>query len=391
MSDVNHSTREHALLSASGASRWLNCTPSARLEEKFEESAASVYADEGTLAHEFAELNLRYANGEIAKKDLNIELKRLRKDKLYSLEIEEHVATYVGIVMEMLLTSKQVTKDAKLLIEERYDFSHIVEGGFGTGDATIIADKVMTITDLKYGKGVKVEANDNSQLKLYALGALKRFDLAFDIHTVRLVIVQPRLEHFDQYEISVEDLIIWANDIVKPRAADAYLGKGIKVAGSWCKWCKVKALCNTLAEENIRLAQHEFKDPHLLTDKELVAIFNQQPMLVDWVKAVGDYLLTQALKGTKYTGLKVVEGRSQRKWLDEQKAIEALTLARYNKKDFMVTELATITAIEKLVGKAAFGPLLNAYIVKPPGAPALVSESDKRPAMGIDQAIKDFS
>src|SRR5690606_27222207 len=191
---VNHSARKHALLSASGASRWMNCTPSARLEEKFEDKR-SVYADEGTLAHEFGDIEIRHNIGLISDKVYNTEIAKLRKHELYSPEMETEVAKYVQIVLETYQAAKTKNPDAVILVEQRLDFSHLVEQGFGTGDIVIIADGVMEVIDLKYGKGIRVDADNNPQLKLYGSGALRAYELLYDIHTVRLTIVQPRLDH----------------------------------------------------------------------------------------------------------------------------------------------------------------------------------------------------
>lgn len=390
MGSVEHSTRAHALLSASGASRWMNCTPSARLEEKFDESSTSTFAAEGTLAHEFGDVNLRFKNGEITKKTLNSELKKLRKDKNYTDEMEGEVDKYVEIVMEAFAVAKVRTPDAKLLIEERVDFSHLVEKGFGTGDVCIVADGFLDVIDLKYGKGVKVDADNNPQLMLYGSGALRNFEMMYDIHTVNLVIVQPRLDHVSEWKISTEKLIEWGEKEVKPKAAKAYQGKGVQKAGDHCKWCKVKAMCATLAAKNVKLAQHDFKDPHLLTESQVIEVYKQQPMLVDWVNSVAKYLLDEAVKGKKWPGFKLVEGRSNRKWTDEEKVKQALTDNLFDEKDFTTTKLQGITSVEKLVGKSEFPTILGKLVIKPQGKPTLVPISDKRPAMGIEQAKEDF-
>lgn len=388
---MEHSTRAHALLSASGASRWMACTPSARLEEKFDESSTSTFAAEGTLAHEFGDVNLRFKNGEITEKTLNSELKKLRKDKNYTDEMEGEVDKYVEIVTEAFAVAKARTPDAKLLIEERVDFSHLVEKGFGTGDVCIVADGFLDVIDLKYGKGVKVDADNNPQLMLYGSGALRNFEMMYDdIHTVNLVIVQPRLDHLSEWKISTEKLIEWGEKEVKPKAAKAYQGKGVQKAGDHCKWCKVKAVCATLAAKNVKLAQHDFKDPHLLTESQVIEVYKQQPMLVDWVNSVAKYLLDEAVKGKKWPGLKLVEGRSNRKWSDEEKVKEALTDNLFDEKDFTTTKLQGITAVEKLVGKSEFPTILGNLVIKPQGKPTLVPMSDKRPAMGIEQAKEDF-
>lgn len=392
MEEVNHSNRKHALLSASNASRWLNCPPSARLEEKFEESnpsTSSIYAEEGTLAHEFADLNLRRASGRIAEVIFDKEIKNIRKHSLYSSEIEEEVEKYVSYVLEAFTEAVHKTADAVFLIEEKLDFSHLVEKGFGTADAGIVADGVLEIIDLKYGKGIKVDAKENPQLMLYGLGALRSFELMYDVNTVKMTIVQPRLDNISSWEIKVEDLISWGEKTVKPAAIKAYEGEGVQKAGEHCKWCKVKAMCATLAAKNIALARYEFKDPHLLTEKQLLEVYKQQPMLVDWVNAVADYLLDEALKGKHWPGYKVVEGRSLRKWIDEERVVATLELS-HDPKDFMISKLAGIPAIEKLLGKNEFSKILGNMIIIPPGKPTLVPESDKRPAMGIEQAKIDF-
>lgn len=392
MSNTDHTSRAHALLSASGSSRWLNCTPSARLEEKFEESRTSVYAEEGTLAHELADLRLHVESGKIPLDQYIQQFKSIKKDALYSSEMSEHVDTYVQLVFETWLGAKKKTPGAELIIEDRVDYSHLVEQGFGTNDAAIIADEVLEIIDLKYGKGVQVDAENNTQLMLYASGALQKYELSYDIETIKLTIVQPRLNHYSTWEISAEDLKKWGETIVRPKAAKAYLGKGKAQAGDWCKWCKVKAMCGTLAAKNVKLAKHEFKDPYLLTDKQIMEVHAQIPMLKDWATAVDKYMLDEAVNGKQWPGLKVVEGRSIRKWSDETEVVTALKGAKFEKADYTETKLLGIPKIEKLVGKSEFGDLLGHCVQKPPGKPTLVPESDKRPAItGVESAKNDFN
>ena len=250
----------------------------------------------------------------------------------------------------------------------------------------------MEVIDLKYGKGIKVESFGNPQLKLYGLGAYWAFEMAYEIKTVKMTIVQPRLDHISSAEETIMDLIQWGLDIVRPRAAQAYLGKGEKKAGDWCKWCKVKAMCKTLAEKNIELAQYEFKDPHLLTDSEILEVYSQIAMLTDWVESVSNYLLDQALKGKDWPGYKLVEGRSMRKWLDEDKVAKVLSEKFKDPAAYMVSKLAGIPTIEKLIGKKDFIPTLGELVIIPPGKPTLVPASDKRIAINsLDQAKKDFS
>ena len=387
---VNHAERKHALLSASGAARWLNCTPSARLEEQFEESATSVYAAEGTLAHEFGELHLRKNINEIDEEKLLTEVSKLEESDLYSPEMDEEVDKYVTYVMEQLTEAKKKTPGAILLIEEKVDLTMFIEDGFGTNDSIIISDGTMEVIDLKYGKGVKVDAKENSQLMLYGLGALIDHELTYDIENVRLTIVQPRMNSISSWEISAKDLREWGFKEVKPKAMLAYAGEGIQKSGSWCRWCKVKARCATFAAQNMKVAQHEFKNPHLLTDKQLIQVYEDMPQISDWINAVANYLLEEAMKGKKWPGYKLVEGRSNRKWIDESKVAETLLEKGFKADKFMISKLGGICHIEKLVTKKEFPTMLGEFVTKPPGKPTLVSEDDNRPAMGIEQAKEDF-
>lgn len=388
---MKHSDRKHAILSASGASRWMNCTPSARIEERIKESR-SIHADEGTLAHEFANIELEKHFERITQKEYNREIKKLRKHSLYYDGMEDEVAKYTEYVIEAFNVANNSTAGgATIQIEEKLDFSHIVEQGFGTGDSVIIADRIMEIPDLKFGKGVKVFAEENAQLKLYGLGALRIFDLSYDIQTVRLTIFQPRLDHVDSWDISVEDLHKWAEEEVKPKSKLAYEGEGELKVGDWCKFCKAKAMCRAMADHNLALAKHEFRDPHRLSEGEIVDIYSRIDMLVDWANSIGKFMLDEAVAGKDWEGYKVVEGRSNRKWSDEGEVIETLTNLGYSNSDYSKSTLKGIPEIEKLVGKADFTPKLSGYVVKPQGAPTLVPESDKRPAMGIEQAKRDFA
>lgn len=382
---IGHASRKHALLSASGAARWMNCTPSARLEEHVEERGSSDFAAEGTLAHEFGDWLLKHHNGEVTKRKLNAELKKLRKHRLYTDEMEEEVDKYVTYVIE---TFKSAKKGAELMVERRLDFSHIVPDGFGTGDTTIAADDTLEVIDLKYGKGIKVDAPENPQLMLYGLGALRMVDLMYDIETVRLTIVQPRLNHISTWEISAADLITWGEEQVKPKADMAFNGEGTQKAGSWCKWCRVKATCTAIAKQNLALARFEFKEPALLSEDEVLEVYEQQEQLVDWAKAVSEYVQEEAMKGKKWPGYKLVEGRSNRKWRDEDAAIKVLA-EKYKREDYMQEKLKGIVAVSKLVGDDID---LNPLMIKPPGKPTLAPDTDERPPINSAESAKeDFS
>jgi hypothetical protein len=388
MAAKKHQDRKHALLSASGAFRWLNCTPSARIEEQFSDSETS-YAAEGTLAHELGELYLERYAGFVGDEEYLTRFKQIENNDLFSDEMPEEVQKYTNYVIEQFEVAKKKTEGAVLLIEEVVDLTHFIEDGFGTCDSNIIADGTLEVIDQKYGKGVKVSAIDNDQLKLYGLGALYRYELSYDIHTVKLTIVQPRLDHISSTEIPVEELLKYGEHTIKPKAELAYEGKGIQQAGTWCRWCKAKAKCATLASVNLKITKHDFADPHLLTDEQLISVYAQMPQITDWIKAVSDHLLTEALNGKHWPGHKLVEGKSIRKWSDEEKVREELA-RRYEEAEYLNTKLKGLGDIEKLVGKAAFPKILGPFVVKPQGKPTLVHESDKRPALGADQAKEDF-
>lgn len=390
MSEVNHTGRAHALLSASGASRWINCTPSARLEEKYDVSTSSTYAQEGELAHELSELMLSLELKHIDQKIFNREFKKIQSNKLYEDDMLHHCETYVNYVMEQI-TSHGVPY-ADVQIEQRLDFSHIVPMGFGTGDANIpvYAKRFIEITDLKYGKGVRVSAENNPQLRLYALGALQEAEIIETIDYIKMTIVQPRLDNISSEIISVADLVLWAENIVRPAAQLAHRGDGQKRAGEWCKFCKVKPTCPALADKSLEIARADFEDPHVLSVERLVALRSQFDMITDWIASVEKYLLDKALKGDPLPGLKLVEGRSNRKWGDEQEVISRLKLMKFKKADFMDEKLKGIPAIEKLL-KPDQLEKIKGEIIKPEGKPTLVPESDPRPARGIAQAQADFA
>jgi len=382
-----HGDRAHALISASGASRWLNCTPSPRLEENFEEQE-SDFAAEGTLAHEFASLELERKSGKIKLPKYNARLKLLRGHKLYTQEMEGEVEKYVVYVLERFAIAKKETSYAELLIEEKIDLRRYIEDGFGTGDTIIITDKIMEVIDLKYGKGVRVSAVDNPQLMLYGIGAYRAASLMYDIESVKLTIHQPRLDHVSAYEISVDELRKWAIEVVIPRAKLAYTGEGFLCAGDWCRWCKAKVRCRALAEKNIAIAKHDFADPALMNDVELLEVFKQIGGLTNWANSVSDYVFKEALSGKNWEGYKLVAGKSNRVWSNED-AIKSELSKNYKEAEYLNVKLKGIGDIEKLVKKANFDKLLGAYVNKPAGKPTLVEESDKRPA--LSNAKDDFS
>lgn len=369
---------KHAILSASGASRWMACTPSAVLEQQFE-NKSSVFAEEGTLAHELGELTLKLNLGEITKRTFNSKFKKIQENKLYSADMPDYVQTYVDTCLERVSEAKATTPDALFKIEQRLDFSEWVPDGFGTGDFVIIADGTMEVCDLKYGKGVPVSANNNKQMMLYALGAIAEFNFLYDIQKVRMTIIQPRLDNLSTFEVTTEDLLKWAEDYVRPRAELAIKGKGEFCAGDHCKFCRAKAVCRARAEKNMELAKYDFEEPALLDNNDVAYILSKIDELVNWAGDVKDFALEQALNGEEYDGFKVVEGRSNRKYADTEAIVEILRDNNFNDPDiFKPSELITLTNMEKLVGKKKLTELIGDYIVKPPGKPTLVPIADKR-------------
>lgn len=389
--EVNHSERAHALLSASGASRWINCTPSPRLEEGFANESSS-FAEEGTLAHEFAELNLKRDLSLISEAQyLNLTSYLKELNTFYSTDMEDFVQVHVDYVLEQFAEAKRKTTDAILLIEQKVDITHLIEEGFGTCDVIIIADGTLEVIDLKYGLGVRVSAEDNSQLKLYGSGALEAYDLMYDIHTVKLTITQPRMDSISSWEISAEDLRQWGEEVVKPKAQIAYAGEGEQVTGDWCKFCKASPRCKAQADKALELAKLDFAEPMLLTDAQLIEVYAQSPQISKWLSAVTDYIFKEAMDGKKWEGYKLVDGQNRRGWTDETYAMQRLSDHAFAKEEYTTTKLKGIGDIEKLVGKKEFPALLGDVVAFKKTSPSLVPENDKRPALGLDQAKADFA
>jgi len=370
---------DHAVLSASGSHRWLNCTPSARLELEFENTGSEA-AREGTAAHALCEHKLKRA--------LHMRSRRPVSD-YDSDEMEECTDAYVDFVMEQYEAAKQVCEDPVILIEQRLDFSCYVPDGFGTGDCLIISDDKLHIIDFKYGMGVLVEAEDNPQMKLYALGALAVYDALYDIREVSMTIFQPRRENVSTWTIPVENLKTWAENELKPRAKMAYDSEGEYLPGEWCTFCRAAVRCRARAEEKLKLAQTEFRMPPLLTDAEIEDILAVLPDLTKWANEISAYALDAALNhGKEWNGFKVVEGRSVRKYRDEAAVAEAAKEAGY--KDIYRQSLIPLTEMQRLMGKDRFEAILGGLITKAPGRPTLVPKSDRRPAMNVSNAINEF-
>ena len=369
----------HAILSPSSSHRWLNCTPSAVLELEFENRVSDV-AKEGTIAHAFCEHKL--------KKALHMRSKRPVSD-YDSDEMQEYTDAYVDYILEKFERAKQNCKDTMILIEQKVDFSSYVKDGFGTADCLIISDDTLSIIDFKYGQGVLVDAYENPQMKCYALGALAIYECLYDIKEVSMTIFQPRRENISTYTISTSELKEWAEKVLKPRAEMAIKGEGEFCTGDWCKFCKAKVRCRARAEEKLKLAKDEFKMPPLISDEEIEDILTIIPDLTSWANDIMSYATESAINhGKKWRGFKIVEGRSIRKYKDEDAVIKKAKENGYT--EIFKTSLITLTEMQKLMGKKKFEEILGDLIIKPKGKLTLVAETDKREEVKIDNIKDEF-
>ena len=375
MSEIQHSSRAHARLNASSSHRWMMCPPSVKLSEQFEDKPSS-YAEEGTFLHELCELKLHRYLGDMDPALIELQYAEHRDNDFYSGEAETVTDEYVDFCIETIEAVRLSCPDPLIMVEHRLDYSDYVPDGFGTGDLIIVADGVLEVIDFKGGRGVRVEATRNSQLMLYGLGALLEFDPLYDIHQVRMTIVQPRLSNLSSFEMEADDLIRWAETEVRPKAMLAYEGKGEFCAGEWCRFCKARYTCRKRSEYHMSLAARDFKEPDLLSDEEIADILPVAESLNSWVQDLLAYATQEAVIGKIWPGYKLVAGRSIRKYTSEAEVIKAATEAGYT--DIYKTSLLGVGDLEKRMGKKAFNDVLGKYIVKPVGAPTLVPETDPR-------------
>ena len=367
------SPSKHALLGASSAHRWLACTPSAVLETKFPDTTSEAAA-EGTLAHAIVETKLgRLIKGKARGKAL----KSQREDPLYTPAMEEHADAYVDFIEELFAEARARSPDAILCSEMRVDFSEWVPDGFGTTDTTIIADDTLTVVDFKFGKGHAVDAVNNPQLRLYALGAYEEFGTLYDIRNVRTYIVQPRKDSITSEDLTVEELIRWADEYVRPRAELAARGEGPKNPGDeQCLFCRAKYVCTARISSLMDAMRYEYRSPDLLTPEEIAAVIPKAEALAAWARGVKEYALAHALEGEEYPGFKLVQGRSNRKIIDEAEALTRLMQAGCEPDK--IVRLKSITDLESYLSKDTLAKVLDGLIVKPEGKPTLVPDSDKR-------------
>ena len=370
---------DHALLSASSSHRWLNCNPSARLEREFADRE-TIAAAEGTAAHALAEHKLKR----------RLKLRSERPVSPFDTdEMEVCTDDYADFVMEQVTKERRRDLDTQVFIEQRLDFSCYVPEGFGTGDCLIVSRGRLHIIDLKYGQGLLVDSEENPQMMLYALAALNQYEEQYQIKKVKLTIFQPRRDNVSTWETTVAKLKKWATKDLVPKAQRAFRGEGEYCPGEWCIFCKAAVKCRARAEDKLRLAQSEFKMPPLLTDAEIESVLAKLPDIKKWADEIQEYALAKALAGKEWTGFKLVEGRSVRKFTDERAVVKAANEAGYH--DIYKQTLISLTEMEKLMGKAEFSKVLGALVTKPQGKPTLVPDTDKRQAISVSNPKSEFS
>lgn len=368
---------QHALLSASGAHRWLHCTGSPLLEKDFPDST-SVYAQEGTLAHELCELKLMAYTGEITKRKLTSMKNKLMKSELWQPEMEGTSEAYLDYVKDITMS---YTVKPVILTEKKVDFSQYVPEGFGTADCLILAGDTLHVVDYKHGKGVVVDADHNPQMMLYALGAMSELSLLYRFKFVHMTIVQPRVNNISEFTMTADELIEWGETVVKPKAEAAMSGKGEFEAGDWCRFCRAKQQCKTRYESNDSLYPElsERHDPRLITLDELGKYLKRGKDMAAWLEDMKEYALSESLAGAEVPGWKAVEGRGSRAFTDTDEAVDTLIKNGIDESVLYERRVLTLAQMEKAVGKKAFSELVGDLVVKNPGKPTLVEESDKRP------------
>ena len=368
---------QHALLSASGAHRWLHCTGSPLLEKDFPDST-SVYAQEGTLAHYLCELKLMAYTGEITKRKLTSMKNKLMKSELWQPEMDSTSEAYLDYIKDITMS---YTVKPVILTEKKVDFSRYVPEGFGTADCLILAGDTLHVVDYKHGKGVVVDADHNPQMMLYALGAMSELSLLYRFTFVHMTIVPPRVNNISEFTMTADELIEWGESVVKPKAEAAMSGKGEFEAGDWCRFCRAKRQCKTRYESNDSLYPElsERHDPRLITLDELGEYLRRGRDMAAWLEDMREYALSESLAGANVPGWKAVEGRGSRAFTDTDEAVDILIKNGIDESVLYERRVLTLAQMEKAVGKKAFGEIVGNLVVKNPGKPTLVEESDKRP------------
>lgn len=366
----------HALLSASSSHRWLHCTGAPRLEATFPDTT-SEYAKEGTLAHELCELKLKKYTTAMAKGTYTRAYNKIKKNELWAPEMDETTDVYLEYIKSIMLSYKVAPV---VVIEKRVDFSQYVPEGFGTADCIILAGDTLHIIDYKHGKGVVVDADHNPQMMLYALGAMHDYSLLYKFNTIKMTIVQPRVNNISEFEMSSEELRKWGEEVVAPKAKEAYEMEGHTFeAGAWCGFCRAKAQCRTRCEHFDAMHVFTNQDPRLISLEELGTFLEHGKDIESWYKDIKEYALSESLAGAEVPGWKAVEGRGSRVFQDGDIAIQTLINGGVDESILYERKVITLAQIEKAIGKKAFNELVGDQVVKNPGKPTLVVDTDKRP------------
>lgn len=390
---MGHAERSHALLSASGSHRWLICTPSARLEDPFPDTTSEA-AKEGTLAHELAEMKVRnyFYTTDFGKRKLTTAINKLKKEELWQDEMMGYTDDYLDYIKSVALAMKN---EPYVAIEKQVDFSAYVPEGFGTADCILISGKVLHVIDFKYGKSPdgRVEAEGNPQLALYALGAYEAYKVLYPIEEIKMSIVQPRLsDGISEWGCPLDELLAWGK-YVRERAELAIKGEGDFSPGpKTCKYCRARGRCRARAEENVKLAfsPDKGKLPPLITNEQLGQYLTQGADAAKWLSDLQDCALAECLAGQEVPGWKAVEGRGSRDWMDMDKAFDLLVKGGITDETMLwERNPLSLAQVEKLVGKKDFTDSVGEYVVKKPGKPTLVKESDKREAITNIVSAKD--
>ncbi len=373
---------KHSRLAPSAAERWINCPGSVEMNEHFPDTT-SVYAAEGTLAHKLAELKLRE---QILQEPINSEeLQEVKESEFYNADMEDYTDEYVEYVRSLVKST-----EAAVLVEARVDLSFIAPDTGGIADCIVAYDNQLHIVDLKYGKNVAVEAQDNPQLKLYATGACKLIDgLICNVNDVTIHIVQPRMNNFSSMKTTKDELYSWIDEVVKPQATKAVNNTLEIKSGSWCKFCRAKTICREYSKRYD--LDFEPQNPNFLTNEEIAERIKKLSGLDGYLKDLTDYALSHVLDGESFPGFKAVAGRSTRTWTNQEKAFEIAQANGFDHSVLFIQKPLTLAQVERVMGKKTFNTLLSEYVDKPPGKPTLVPEDDPREALdSYDTALEDF-
>lgn len=380
----------HALLSPSSAHRWLNCPLAPRLEATLPEKP-SEYAREGTVAHSVCEITAKKKFKKVKAAEYNRVIKKLKTDAVWDDEMLHTAETYVEHLTELAM---EFANEPYIAFEVKVDISDYVPEAFGRCDCVMFGGDTLIITDYKHGKGVPVSPDENPQLMLYALGALKLYKPLFGValKKVAVYIDQPRIGAYDGWTCTVDELLAWGES-VKPKAQMAFMGFGEYHAGDWCRFCRANGICKAQAEQQIG-AFDDFSaavgnPTALLSPSEMGEVLKRGETLVSWYETVREKALESLLNGEKIPGYKVVEGRSTRCWTDQDKALDKLQESGVDRAVIYDSVPKTLTQLEKLLGTARFKELVGEFVTKPQGKPTLALETDSRKE--FNSAAADFA